>query len=137
MTCSRHDLDLPLITSHHIHSYLPTLGAHTFLLAFLLPPFIIINNNGITIIVPFDSSRGKIWKNPTGPRCASSPCPAFLTCLLPDHYSISSVKSREQGQRKKRQARPISWDQGAIRTWLPPVPDGGMEMKRWGGAAHG
>lgn len=112
-------------SSHHITS---TANPITFLLASLLPPFIIVHNV-IPIIVPSDSSRGKIWKNPTGPRCALSPVLPFLTCLLPDHYSISPVNKGRKRKDKQDQSRGTK---GAIRTWLPPVPDGGMEMKEMG-----
>lgn len=117
MTCSCLDLDLSLITSHHIRrqhilSLLP--GHH--------PPVIIINSilQSSSHSPARGERSGKIQLGHVAASPLSCPCrPVSCQAATP------SVQSREA--KKEKQARPVSRAQGAIRTWLSPVPDGGTE----------
>lgn len=125
-----------LITSHHTHSKPINSRASP-----CVHPFI-HHSSPLTTLLPSSSHpvlTGKdVGKSNWATLCslpALSPCPAFLTCRLPVHYSISSIggEKKERKKKKERQTRPGSWDQGGIRTWLPPVPDEGNGDGDWVG----
>lgn len=93
----------------------------------------------ITIVVAFACSRGKIWKNPTGPRCALSPVLPLTACLLPDHYSISPKARARSKESKKRKATKTSLAGPGCHPdvafpWGPMEEYGEWRLR---GAAHG